>query len=768
MEPSTHHAATPDSIAHIDGAIDGGPHGQQSHPQNSQQPFDSSTLPQTAPPGTAKQARVASVDGGLQEHMHLDTRNSLRTVQEAQITDGQQYDNTLQLFPSDTVNAQSSGPLSKNLHPVNLVQMPSTPPAATGETEVKQGPATDDHDLFSTFTNEDSYEEENIETKQVSDDVRGAVAQVPILAPIKSEPGIGDQVKFERAETVGSAAKADHDTPKAQDAAPRPDSLSQNNSLHSGAHLPETKAFPKRVRPETLEPHEMASTAGFTVSESSSMATAGNNTTQSSYEQQVQNSIQESIDHQAPDSRHSSTNPVEASQQHGSMEAGSSLSEMNMMPVNDNQFGQKRRQSLKADPRFAGQAHGYAHMGHGPFAQVKGQQTTGSSFFASPSNLQSGSPGQRFSTLQPRVNAPYNGHLLHQYPPSNLPQAYPLAQRIPSGYGATLMSDPNWPVVYPFTSAGPIDPHNTQVDEEGVEISDQIQALMVDKSSGDLDISADSVLGGHEDLEDASDNDASNAESISWKLPSFEITYHGPEKSNENHEAAVSIPNLVRERVALTDDHHRQEMQLFLEVFLPAQRALQTPDPEPAHAVLNFHTISVMVLEAFVQWEIGDELGRGYGFHGGNTAMRPEPQGKEDNEPERIRSATDADVDEIFFTLVDRWRAGLLANKGTFKLIRGCQEFCDIALDVIHFIKEHGLLSPEEKKRKERSDKGSVRGSKGDAEDSKGKRKADADKVNNLPSRKKSKAEDDKGKKPVSKSKKKEKGKPTVSVVRKK
>jgi hypothetical protein len=320
------------------------------------------------------------------------------------------------------------------------------------------------------------------------------------------------------------------------------------------------------------------------------------------------------------------------------------------------------------------------------------------------------------------------------------------------------MSTPTWLVGDAFTSAEPVDPHNTQVDEGDVEMSDQSQALIIDKSSGDFAVSADPVIG--EDLEDQIDDDA---EPISWKLPSFEITYHSPEKPNENHGVTVSIPNLVREHVALTDDHHQQEMQLFLEVFLPAQRALQTPDPEPAHAVINFHTISVMVLEAFVQWEIGDELGRGYGFHGGNTAMRPPPEGKEDDEPERIRSATDADVDEIFFTVVDRWRAGMLSNKGTFKLIRGCQEFCDIALDIIHFVKEHGLLTPEPKKRKERSDKGMVRSSKDGAEGSKGKRKKDAGKVNNVPSRKKPKTE---GKKPVAKPKKKEKA--TISVVRKK
>jgi hypothetical protein len=88
-------------------------------------------------------------------------------------------------------------------------------------------------------------------------------------------------------------------------------------------------------------------------------------------------------------------------------------------------------------------------------------------------------------------------------------------------------------------------------------------------------------------------------------------------------------------------------------------------------------------------------------------------------------------------------------------------------MEFIHFIKEHGLLSPEEKKRTERSDKGSVRGPRVMRRiAARVERKADAGDMNNLPSRKKSKIEDNKGKKPVAKPKKKEK--PTVSVVRKK
>lgn len=175
-------------------------------------------------------------------------------------------------------------------------------------------------------------------------------------------------------------------------------------------------------------------------------------------------------------------------------------------------------------------------------------------------------------------------------------------------------------------------------------------------------------------------------------------------------------------------------MELFLSVFLPGQQALSSPDPEPALAVINFHTVAVMVLEAFVQWEIGDEMGRGYGFHGGNTAMRPQHV-SDDEEPVRVREAKDADVDEIFFALVDRWRAGMEANKATFKLIRGCQEFCDLALELIHYVKEHGILQPEPKKRKVRSDKGMPKGAKknnnkttaANGSGGGGKRKADED-----------------------------------------
>ena len=266
-----------------------------------------------------------------------------------------------------------------------------------------------------------------------------------------------------------------------------------------------------------------------------------------------------------------------------------------------------------------------------------------------------------------------------------------------------------------------------------------------------------------------SDDDTDKAESIDWKLPPYEATYYPPAKPEDGHMAKVSIPGKPRAEVALTEDHNQQEMQLFLDLFLPVQRALAQPDPEPAHAIINFHTISVMVLEAFAHYECGDEMGRGYGFFGGNEARRPSPSSS-DGELPRTRSAKDADVDEIFFAVIDRWRAGLALGKETMKLIRGCQEFCDIALDVIHYVKDHGLLQPEPRKRKERSDKGVTRGPRGaNAGETASpkpktavKRKADAvekapakkgakAKTNELQARKKTKVEEKK--KPKSKSK---------------
>jgi hypothetical protein len=248
---------------------------------------------------------------------------------------------------------------------------------------------------------------------------------------------------------------------------------------------------------------------------------------------------------------------------------------------------------------------------------------------------------------------------------------------------------------------------------------------------------------------------SSEPEEISWKLPPYEALYVPPPTQDDLPLAKVSIPGLVREELLLSPDHTTQEFVLFEQVFLPAQRALATPDPEPAHAVLNFHTIAVLVVEAFAQYEIGDEVS-----HGPSKRAPTAP----DTPFSRQHSAKDADVDAIFFAVIDRWRAGLESNKQPLRLIRGAQEFCDIALDVIHYIKAHGLVAPEQPGRKQRKDKGVTRGPrKKDAQTgaeqsgagAKGKRKADTEAeevgsryatANTLPARKKVKSDKDKDK----------------------
>jgi hypothetical protein len=210
---------------------------------------------------------------------------------------------------------------------------------------------------------------------------------------------------------------------------------------------------------------------------------------------------------------------------------------------------------------------------------------------------------------------------------------------------------------------------------------------------------------------------------IDWSLPEYEVQVLPFDKKEELPAAKVSIPGLVREEIILSPDHAEQEAHLLLNLFIPGQQARETQDPEPAAAVLNFHTIANMVIEAYVQFEIGDTFGMGRGhFHSNHD------QG--DDEYERMRDAKDANVDEIFFAVVDRWRAGMESKKQALSHIRGAQEFCDVALDVIYYIKEHGLLKPEPPAKKGRSDKGLKRGPQKktakEAAEQKGKGKAKA------------------------------------------
>jgi hypothetical protein len=253
-------------------------------------------------------------------------------------------------------------------------------------------------------------------------------------------------------------------------------------------------------------------------------------------------------------------------------------------------------------------------------------------------------------------------------------------------------------------------------------------------------------------------NAFSDGAEIDWSLPEYEVQVQPFDKKEDLPSAKVSIPGLVREEIILSPDHADQETHLLLNLFIPGQQSREVQEPEPAVALLNFHTIATMVIEAYHQFEIGDEFGTGRGhFHASHD------QGEE--EYEHVRDAKDANVDEIFFAVVDRWRAGMESKKQSLALIRGAQEFCDVALDVIYYIKEHGLLKPEPKGKRERSDKGVRRGpqkatataaakgktktkTEGEAEKKQGTKRGTAAKPNEVSGRKKAKVEVKKKRKP--------------------
>lgn len=184
---------------------------------------------------------------------------------------------------------------------------------------------------------------------------------------------------------------------------------------------------------------------------------------------------------------------------------------------------------------------------------------------------------------------------------------------------------------------------------------------------------------------------------LSWKLPQYHVEVL-PLKSNEDApEVLVTLPNMVREVLVLTPDHAHQEVHLLENLFIPGQQALAEPETWPRQALLNFHTVSTMVLEAYTSYELGD-------LH---TKGSIAPGKGEDKET----AALDATKDEIFFAVMDRWRVGLSeeALRPSYKLIRGAQEFCDIALDVIHHLEDNGFIDGPQmmsKERKERKDKG--------------------------------------------------------------
>lgn len=195
---------------------------------------------------------------------------------------------------------------------------------------------------------------------------------------------------------------------------------------------------------------------------------------------------------------------------------------------------------------------------------------------------------------------------------------------------------------------------------------------------------------GAQDVANTTAESENESEEITFdfKLPTHEAIY---EKDADGRPTAkVSLPGLVRETVLLNTDHSEHEYQLFLDVFLPSHLARATPDPEPALAVLNFHTIATLVIDSY------------------NELIVRDSQNIEDPD----QKLEDLDTDEVFFQVIDRWRVGMSFERENYKLIRGIQEFCDVGLDLVFWVKEHGMWTPPPKERKERSDKGTGRGPK--------------------------------------------------------
>lgn len=187
-----------------------------------------------------------------------------------------------------------------------------------------------------------------------------------------------------------------------------------------------------------------------------------------------------------------------------------------------------------------------------------------------------------------------------------------------------------------------------------------------------------------------------DVQKFDFSLPKYDIERLPLGQNDDLETIRISLPGMPREDLWVSPDHAEQEVHLLLNVFMPNQKALTKPDPEPAVALLNFHTITLMVIEAFVQYEIGDlqALGRGHWHTEHDLA---------DRDYDHVNDAKDADETEIFFDVTDRWRAARETKKDAVKYIRGHQEFCDVANDLIYYIKEHGLI--REPKRRKRAPK---------------------------------------------------------------
>lgn len=187
------------------------------------------------------------------------------------------------------------------------------------------------------------------------------------------------------------------------------------------------------------------------------------------------------------------------------------------------------------------------------------------------------------------------------------------------------------------------------------------------------------------------DSTAGPSNNISWKLPTYEAIQ---ETTIEGYPMAkISIPGLIRHEIILSFDHADFEFRILYFLFLPYYKSLiascpsgHSPALDPKLTLLNFHTITLLIINVFAN--IREDKGL---------------------------SARDSDADEVFFAAIDNWRIGREGKRENYECVRGIQEFCDIALDVIFWIKEHGMPEPEGKgtrKRAVRSDKGVKRGSR--------------------------------------------------------
>lgn len=184
---------------------------------------------------------------------------------------------------------------------------------------------------------------------------------------------------------------------------------------------------------------------------------------------------------------------------------------------------------------------------------------------------------------------------------------------------------------------------------------------------------------------DSQGQEMADTEPISWKLPEYEVLDVTEDKDFPS--VKVTVPGMIREEVLLKPQHPKLSVILLREVFIPLHQHLYpagTNDPDPAYSILNFTTIANIVAGVyFTRKEDGYKV-------------------------------EEADTDEVFFSAMDNWRVGTATARERYETIRGVQEFCDVALDVVFWIKEYGLgEEAEPRKRKQRSDKGVKRGPKG-------------------------------------------------------